>query len=232
MGTASEPGAGRVLLIDDDRDVAEIVRAVLVDEGFLVSTMIGGTTEFVRTAINQLEPDCVLLDGEMPSGYGHSWDEAAWLTERHRRVPVIMFTAGGSNIVEARVGESERSIAAGFASIISKPFDLDELVDLVRQAVGQSVSFDTSVEGEARRTAVMVGRAQALGARNVHASPRREWMHFETEDGTLVQVYYWQRDGVYYVIRHPESGGALENLGYFYDLETALVLAMTVRRSE
>jgi CheY-like chemotaxis protein len=231
MGAAAERGAGQILIIDDDRDIVEIARAVLVDEGFLVSTMMDGTSEMVRTAVNQLEPDCVLLDGESPVAYGRSWEEAAWLSQRARPVPVIMFTAGGRDIAEAQDSESERSVAAGFASIISKPFDLDELVDLVRQAVGQSVPFDASVEGEARRTTLMVERAQALGARNVHASTRREWLNFETEDGTLVQVYYWQRDGVYYVIRHPESGGALENLGHFYDLETALVMAMTVRQS-
>jgi hypothetical protein len=50
--------------------------------------------------------------------------------------------------------------------------------------------------------------------------------------GQVVQARpdgWWQRDGVYYVDCHPETGGVLEALGRFYDLDAAMTLAMTVR---
>jgi hypothetical protein len=37
-----------------------------------------------------------------------------------------------------------------------------------------------------------------------------------------VQIYWWQRDGVYYVIRYAESGGRLDPLGRFCDLDAAI----------
>ncbi len=61
-------------------------------------------------------------------------------------------------------------------------------------------------------------------------STRREWANFRTGDGTLVQLYWWQRDGVYYVARYAETGGVLQTLGRFYDLDAAIAIAMTVRR--
>ena len=218
-----------VLIVDDDRDIAEIVSALLADEGFQVSVLHSLTTDAIRVAVNQLEPDCVLLDGEHPTGYGRSWEEAAWLTQRTRKVPVIMFSASAGEVNEAEEGVTARVRSAGFAGVIQKPFDLDQLVEMVQRAVGTSIVFDTSTPGEQARTHLMVERAKALGATDIHASTRREWISFRTEDRTLVQLYYWPHDGVYYVLRHRISGGLTENLGRFYDLETAIQLAMTIR---
>jgi DNA-binding response OmpR family regulator len=226
----TDRNAGTVLLVDDDRDIAEIVMAVLDDEGFRVSILEDASPDAVRVAANRLEPDCVLLDGEGLGRYGRSWLDAAWLTERARRVPVVMFTAGKEDADEAEARISARAVAAGFSGIICKPFDLDVLVEAVDGAVGRAVPFDTSEAAESGRTAAMVARAEALGAIDVHASTRREWMSFRSTDATLMQVYYWQRDGVYYVLRHAESGGITENLGSFHDRDAALLLAVSVRR--
>ena len=229
---AMDHSVSTVLVVDDDCDIAEIVRLILIDEGFRVSVLPSGNPDVIRVAVNRLEPDCVLLDGEAVGRYGQSWIEAAWLTGRSRRIPVIMFTAGQRTVDEAQAGTSDRAVAADFAGIIRKPFDLDELVEAVNLAIGRSVPFDTSGPAESERTAAMVARVASLGAADIHASTRREWMNFRTAAGTLVQVYYWQRDGVYYVLRYAESGGVAENVGQFYDLETALLLAVTVHGSE
>jgi hypothetical protein len=72
-------------------------------------------------------------------------------------------------------------------------------------------------------------KLEAAGAQEIHVSTRREWANFRTPDGTVVQLYWWQRDGVYYVIRHAESGGRLEQVGRFHDLNIAITLAMSIR---
>lgn len=224
------PAKKRVLVIDNDHDITNLVHAILTDEGFDVSVMHHQDLDSIRVAVGQLEPDCVLLDGESPQGYGQSWGDAAWLTGRQRRVPVIMFSAHLADLAEAEEGTSQQSRAAEFAGILRKPFDIDQLITEVAAAVGLSVPFETSVPAEQRRTAALVARLEAAGAREVHASTRREWANFRTEDGTLVQMYWWQRDGVYYVVRHAETGGVLETLGRFYDLDAAITMAMTIRR--
>ena len=221
---------GTVLIIDDDRDITDLVHAILTDEGFAVSVLHDQDVDAIRSTVNLLEPDCVLLDGQGPLEYGQAWDDATWMSGRDRPVPLIMFSAHGADVQEAEASETPRSRAAGFAGIVSKPFDLDQLITQVTAAVGLSVPFDTSEPAEQGRTAALAARLQAAGAREIHASTRREWANFRTEDGTLVQLYWWQRDGVYYVVRHAETGGVLETLGRFYDLGAAITMAMTVRR--
>ena len=75
----------------------------------------------------------------------------------------------------------------------------------------------------------MVKRLEAAGAQNIHVSTRREWATFETVDGTFVQIYWWERDGVYYVGRYAQSGGRLETVGRFYDLDLAIAMATGIR---
>src|SRR5215212_9576464 len=233
--TAGEPSRQtlarqKVLIIDDDRDIADLVHAILTDEGYAVSVVHDQGTEAIRTAINLQEPDCVLLDGKDPREYGEAWDDAAWMSGRDRPVPLIMFSAHAAAIQEAEASETLRSRAAGFSGIVPKPFDIDQLIDQVAAAVGRSVPFDTSEPVEQGRTAALVARLQAAGARDIHASTRREWANFLTADGIFIQLYWWQRDGVYYIVRYAEKGGVLETIGRFYDLDAAITMAMLERR--
>ncbi len=221
---------GHVLVMDSDRDVAEIVYAVLTDAGFMVSMLLDVEHDAIRTVIGRLEPDCVLLDGDSAGDYGQSWGEAAWLATRDRHVPVIMFTVDRRAEREAREATSGRSQAAQFEAVLNKPFDLDELVDVVARAVGHAVPFDPSPASEAQRTARLRAKLEAAGAQEIDVSIRREWATFQTADGTVVQIYWWQRDGVYYVLRYAESGGRVDQVGRVYDLDVAIALGMSIRR--
>ena len=66
--------AAKILVVDDDRDTAEIMQAVLTDEGYAASVIYQSRGKLIREAIVRLEPDCVLLDSspDDPSGYGES----------------------------------------------------------------------------------------------------------------------------------------------------------------
>ncbi len=48
-----------------------------------------------------------------------------------------MFTAHKGDIAEATARQTERSVLADFAAVVSKPFDLDELLAAVDQAVSR-----------------------------------------------------------------------------------------------
>jgi CheY-like chemotaxis protein len=110
----------------------------------------GGFDGVRRTArrdpgdVARLGPDVVRLDGANPTEYGQSWCTAAWLNERDRRTPVVMFTAHAQDLAEAQLGESARSRRAAFAGIVAKPFDLQVLVDVVARAVRQPTGMDVS----------------------------------------------------------------------------------------
>lgn len=213
-----------VLCVDDDRDVAEVVQAILVDEGYAVSCLYELADDALLRAVGRLEPDVILLDSASALDYGDSWELAAAITHRRRNVPVVMFTAHRADVAEATTG-SARAQAAGFAAIVPKPFHLDELITAVATAAGRSTPFDHSEAADARRTDELVAALQARGATDVRPSRMREWALFRDAKGRLVQIYWWQKRGVYQVGRYRDSG-QLAMLGQFVDRDAAIEVAL------
>ena len=216
----------KVLVVEDDPSVGDLLRAVLADEGYAVSVLSTHEPDAVRFAVARLEPDCVVLDGAGLPADSTSWEDAAWAAQRVRPVPVVMLTAHSSLVREATEKASARSRAAAFAAVLAKPFDLDELLAVVARAVGAAAPFDGSPAAEAARTAALVGKLTAAGAADVRTSTRREWANFYAPDGALGMLYWSERDGAYYVLREGAGGGAMRQVGRFYDLDTAVALAL------
>jgi CheY-like chemotaxis protein len=216
----------RVLLIDADADVADLVVAILTDEGYSVSVLVNATRDAILAAVGKQEPDCVLLDGSSPAGYGTRWADAAYLAGRERSVPTIMFSAHAADIREARQAESERARAAEFAAVLAKPFHLDELVTAVATACARSEPFNQSAEGDRERTVALARRLRELGATDIRTSDRREWATFRPNGAdALRQLYWWQQMGVYLVGSYEEDG-ALKPIGQFFELDVALAAAI------
>lgn len=137
MGERADSTPYRVLLVDDDADVADVVLAILTDDGYAVSVLVDTSHDAILAAVGRQEPDCVLLDGSTGIEYGSSWADAAYLAARERSIPTIMFTAHVSDLKEARLGQSERARMADFAAVVEKPFDLDHLLEAVAAACGE-----------------------------------------------------------------------------------------------
>jgi hypothetical protein len=154
-----------------------------------------------------------------------SWDIAAWLEQRPRGIPVVMFTAHHLDATEAQESASERSQLAGFAAVLEKPFHLDKLSEAVATAVGRSEPFDTSAEAEAGRTDALVTELAARGASDIAPSTRREWVTFRDPKGTLWQTYWWQGRGVYQVGSYGKTD-RMAMSGQFTDLGVAIDAAL------
>ncbi|HVA22963.1 MAG TPA: response regulator [Chloroflexota bacterium] len=108
-----------VLVVDDDRAIVGTVQAVLVDEGYDVTTAADG-----REALAELQremPSLVLLDMRMPVMDG--WRFAQEVKQQGLRVPIVVMTAAQ----DARRWASE----IGANGYVSKPFDIDQLLDVV-----------------------------------------------------------------------------------------------------
>ena len=220
------PGQRAVLVVEDDQALASMLGDALANEGYAVSLLDLLDPDAVRAAVGRVEPDCVLLDGEGIRGYGESWDTAAALRARARPVPVVMLTANGPAVEEAREGTSDRSRAAAFAGAIGKPFVLDALLDAVAAAVGAGHPFEESGVAERARTAALAAKLRDAGAADVHTSARREWATFQGPDGALRILYWSQRDGVYYALRQADEGGTMQQIGRFHNLDAAVALAL------
>jgi len=114
----------KVLIVEDDDDLRQIVQWVLEDEGFMVETAKDGR-EALDYAMAR-KPSLVLLDMALPiiDGYG----VAAGLHETYGdTIPILTMTADG------RAAEKAKHVGA--IGYVSKPFELDTLVNAVRGAL-------------------------------------------------------------------------------------------------
>jgi len=120
--------AKRILIMDDDPTIADLLREALADEGYETFMM----TQSLRfyDAVREHQPDLILLDLMMQ--YLDGRDELKLMEMGEHKIPVIVVTA----FLDAK-NEEEEFRKAGVVHIIYKPFDLDKLVDLVRATIGE-----------------------------------------------------------------------------------------------
>lgn len=111
----------RVLVADDNRDIAETMAEVLRLEGHDVHLAFDGVEAFER--YRQLEPEVVLLDIGMPGLRG---DEVArMIRSSDSRVRLVAITGWG------QPSDKENALAAGFDVHLTKPVDIAQLIALV-----------------------------------------------------------------------------------------------------
>ena len=110
----------RILVVDDDPDLREIVQLKLEISGF--ETYAEADGEAGLAAALELLPDLVLLDWMMPKLTGVEVCGLLREDPRTSGVPVILLTA------KAQVSDIERGFAAGADDYIVKPFSPTELL--------------------------------------------------------------------------------------------------------
>ena len=220
--------APKILVVDDDRDTAEIMQAVLTDEGYAPSLLYSSDSASVREAVIRLEPDCVLLDSSQndPGGYGESWQTAAWIAALERHTPAIMMTGHTAAADEAIAASSKRARAAGFAAVVRKPYDLDDFLTTLSNEVQKGVVRRTSDAESAARVAELRELLARAGARDISTSTRRVWATFRGNEDELVQIYWWEKLSLYLVGRYTSDGTRLEPLGQFTDVGNAIAAAL------
>jgi two-component system OmpR family response regulator len=119
---ARDPGPARLLVVDDEATIRELLSASLRFAGYDVVTAATGT-EAVRAAASA-RPDLVLLDVMMADGDG--FDAARRICSSGADLPVIFLTARDE--VHDRVSGFE----LGADDYVTKPFSLDEVLARVR----------------------------------------------------------------------------------------------------
>jgi DNA-binding response OmpR family regulator len=154
----------RVLVVDDDADINESVRAGLVLAGF---DAVGAPTG--RQALEEIErrsPDLVLLDQMLPDIDGVEICRRLRAAPETKRIPVVFLTARAGQ--EARIG----GLALGADDYIVKPFSLEELVLRIRAVLRRATPVDLQLPPEwvRRRDQFRVWNRYA----EIHAA-RGEW---------------------------------------------------------
>ena len=119
----------RILVVDDEAEIRNLISEILVDEGFEVATAENGDS--ARTLMEQFRPRLVLLDIWMPDIDGitllKEWHEAGKLTN-----PVIMMSGHGN------IGTAVEATRLGAYDYLEKPLSLAKLVLTIRNALDAS----------------------------------------------------------------------------------------------
>lgn len=112
----------RVLVVDDEPNIADVVAMALRFQGFTVETV--HTGQAAIGAVSSFKPDLIVLDVMLPDLDG--FEVASRLGGPRGRVPVIFLTA--RDATEDKI----RGLSIGGDDYVTKPFSLEELVARVR----------------------------------------------------------------------------------------------------
>ncbi len=123
--------AYKVLVVDDDKNICELLRLYLEKEGFSVSLAFDGR-EGLRAFATQ-KPDLILLDVMMPAVDG--WQVCREI-RKTSQCPIMMLTAKGETI------DKVLGLELGADDYVVKPFDAKEVVARIKAILRRTTSGD------------------------------------------------------------------------------------------
>jgi CheY-like chemotaxis protein len=120
---------GRILVVEDNMDTYELVHFILEKNGFETFLAANGR-EGVNAALKQ-KPDLIVMDMSMPEMDGWTATGLIKKDEQTKSIPLLALTA------HALPGDRQRAMDAGCDEYITKPMDLDELVEAIKYWVNK-----------------------------------------------------------------------------------------------
>ncbi|HEX6798262.1 MAG TPA: response regulator [Ktedonobacterales bacterium] len=119
----------KILVADDERPIADLLRDSLIQEGYDVTTSVQSLRFY--DAVREYQPDLILLDLLMPYLEGEDELRLMQLSPDTANIPVIVVTA------KQDVQQDEPTLRKlGVRHIVRKPFDLNQLLRLIKQTIG------------------------------------------------------------------------------------------------
>lgn len=114
----------KILIVDDEQDIVESLKFVLEVAGFKCHCAYNG--EDGLTMAKKIQPDLIILDVMMPKINGFKICRLLKYDAKYKNIPILMVTAR-SQVEDQLIGEE-----TGVDEYITKPFDLDEIVEKVK----------------------------------------------------------------------------------------------------
>lgn len=124
---ATEPAKHKILLVDDDPAIRQILCHLLVEEGYLVLTAANGVEALELAKATKF--DLVLLDLNMPVKDG--WETFKQFSTKNPLLPIILMTARPNQFFSA--------LAAGAGALLEKPLDFEKLFQMIENLLEEPV---------------------------------------------------------------------------------------------
>lgn len=125
----------RILVLDDEEDVTELLQYKLEQEGYRCEVLNDPLLFVAR--VREFEPDLMILDIMMPELNGLQLCRIARADPKMKSIPIVFLTARGE--AEDRV----KGLETGADDYISKPFNSKELMLRIRNILSRSIIVDT-----------------------------------------------------------------------------------------
>ncbi len=123
MSYKVEINTAKILVVDDEPEITEIVETFLVEHGFQVQTENVPNKAIERA--RAFKPDVILLDIMMPGVDGYDICQALKNDPEFANVPIIFLTG------KDRTDDMGRSFKSGGDMFIKKPFSCERLLEIV-----------------------------------------------------------------------------------------------------
>ncbi|MBI1370098.1 MAG: response regulator [Planctomycetes bacterium] len=164
MTQSDAPGRGRVLVVEDEADLQELLQYNLARDGFSVST--AGRGELALQSVAQDPPDLVLLDLMLPGMDGLEVCRSLKSDPATASIPVVMLTAKGEE-ADVVVG-----LEMGADDYITKPFSPRVLIARIKAVLRRPAGNDAA-NPDGDQPAIRVGRLRISPARHeVHVDDK------------------------------------------------------------
>ncbi len=157
----------KILVVDDDTNICELLRLYLTKEGYQVTTANDGEEGLEK--FNQLKPDMVLLDVMMPKMDGL---EVCRRIRKLGNTPVMMLTAKGETF------DKVLGLELGADDYMVKPFDTKEVVARIKAVLRRSAQSGNDPQNDEKvlnydtLSLDLTKYELKVGGRNVEAPPK------------------------------------------------------------
>jgi len=125
-----------ILIVDDERDIRELISDILEDEGFI--TRLAGNSDEAMAQIEKERPSLLILDIWLKDSNMDGIDILKSVKRDYPEVPVVIISGHGN--IEIAVA----AIKQGAYDFIEKPFNIDQLLVVIRMISSKSRSISTS----------------------------------------------------------------------------------------
>ncbi|ARE42155.1 Nitrogen regulation protein NtrX [Rhodovulum sp. P5] len=143
---------GDILIVDDERDIRELIADILQDEGF--TTRLAANSDTCMAEINSDPPALIILDIWLKDSRMDGIDILSTVKRSNPDIPIVIISGHGN--IEIAVA----AIKQGAYDFIEKPFNIDQLLVVIRRAMEASRLRRENVELKRRD----VAQAEMIGA--------------------------------------------------------------------
>ena len=140
-----------ILIVDDERDIRELIGDILEDEGY--STRLAGSSDECMAELNAAPPALMILDIWLKDSQMDGIDILKTVKRDNPGIPVVIISGHGN--IEIAVA----AIKQGAYDFIEKPFNIDQLLVVIRRAMEASNlrRENQSLKRVEQKAAVMIG---------------------------------------------------------------------------